>query len=971
MTPSLRGPATWTLTLLVSLMGVGLASPRARAGDDVVTALVAAHAAKDRARFAEIVRNHRPDPWPLVDDLLARDHPDVANACVEAAEIPDRAALEHYVRSYRPADDGDARVALAKAMQEKRSRDHEAALGALRDVETAEGSILEARVGIVRGTVLFRLGRMEDALAAFQGVAEQAAALGWNNMERAALGGVTASAERVGAVQTGMGALRRMAELHDILGAPLRAARALADLGGLHAQTGDLRRSVDLLTAAYAIFVGASAEGDAAQTAVNASLLVARRGELGVAREWLDLAEQHLKKVDDPREQLRFAALRAVIRTETGEYEAGRKDLERVLDAIPETYPVERAEILTQIGHAQHLDGDDDAALLTFEKALTLYEAAKDSVGAGAVLYLAGIAQRSAGRPEKALAALEASLEKAGEDPLNAGYVWLEIGRLHGDAGERVPALEAFARAVPFLEQASAWDVQADVEHERAETLLTMGRASAAYGHALRSIELLDRVVVGLSDEPMARARQRRARFFDAGFHAAVVENRADRAVAVLERWRARALLDAMGGRTRLSGAGLPPALATEEIEATAAVTLAHKRYREARRIGVRRALGAAADAIREAEARLREVVAHVQRTVKRVADLKYPKPLDREGVRKALDEGEALAYYAVDAGRLRAVVVNADGERLVDLGEVAQVSADLALCGRKGAKAKDAQEALGRLRTRLVDDLELPETIAALYVCPQGDLCYVPWPALAPRRRVACVPSGTVLAALRDEPRPRGERILAIGNPEYGERGATGVPMYFRGRWLSPLEETAEEVRAITEPEDVVLTGVKATETALKAELAKRDAWRSVHLACHGLIHPDSPMLSALALSPSEEDDGFLTVLDLLGMDLPTDLLVASACDSGRGEIVSGEGVIGLTRAFLIAGAKRVVVSLWKVDDRATCALMTKFYERWRAGDVPARALQRAQAYVREHEDGKWRHPRYWAAWVLWGLAD
>ena len=154
--------------------------------------------------------------------------------------------------------------------------------------------------------------------------------------------------------------------------------------------------------------------------------------------------------------------------------------------------------------------------------------------------------------------------------------------------------------------------------------------------------------------------------------------------------------------------------------------------------------------------------------------------------------------------------------------------------------------------------------------------------------------------------------------------------------------------------------------------------------------------MLSSLALSNAGEDDGFLTALEILRTKIPADLAVLSACETGKGKIVKGEGIVGLTRAFMFAGAPRVICSLWKVDDEATKALMIKFYELWNGeaalskapgaasngsnGDGKngmgcAAALKKAQEYVRDHldKDGKrhWEHPYYWAAWVLWGLPN
>ena len=119
----------------------------------------------------------------------------------------------------------------------------------------------------------------------------------------------------------------------------------------------------------------------------------------------------------------------------------------------------------------------------------------------------------------------------------------------------------------------------------------------------------------------------------------------------------------------------------------------------------------------------------------------------------------------------------------------------------------------------------------------------------------------------------------------------------------------------------------------------------------------------------------------------LRTDLTVLSACQTGRGKFVRGEGVMSLTRAFMFAGAPRVIVSLWGVEDAATAFLMRAFYRERNAGRGTAAALRLAQIAVRDHEveettsePGKppqthkvrpWSDPTYWAAWVLWGLPD
>jgi len=123
--------------------------------------------------------------------------------------------------------------------------------------------------------------------------------------------------------------------------------------------------------------------------------------------------------------------------------------------------------------------------------------------------------------------------------------------------------------------------------------------------------------------------------------------------------------------------------------------------------------------------------------------------------------------------------------------------------------------------------------------------------------------------------------------------------------------------------------------------------------------------VLSALALTGEP-----LRCMDIYRMRIPADLVVLSACETGKGKVYKAEGVIGWTRAFLFAGAPRVIVSLWKVDDQATRALMEKFYALWKDSKMPAAtALKQAQAHVASQP--QWKHPYFWAAWQLWGLGE
>ena len=146
---------------------------------------------------------------------------------------------------------------------------------------------------------------------------------------------------------------------------------------------------------------------------------------------------------------------------------------------------------------------------------------------------------------------------------------------------------------------------------------------------------------------------------------------------------------------------------------------------------------------------------------------------------------------------------------------------------------------------------------------------------------------------------------------------------------------------------------------------------YRYVHIATHGLLDSERPGLSALVFSMVDAEgkpqDGFLRANDIYNMKLPAELVVLSACQTGLGKDVKGEGLVGLTRGFMYAGAARVVVSLWSVNDKATADLMTKFYEKMlKQGERPAAALRAAQ--VEMWKQKQWQSPYYWAAFTMQG---
>src|ERR1035438_9101245 len=268
----------------------------------------------------------------------------------------------------------------------------------------------------------------------------------------------------------------------------------------------------------------------------------------------------------------------------------------------------------------------------------------------------------------------------------------------------------------------------------------------------------------------------------------------------------------------------------------------------------------------------------------------------------------------------------------------------------------------------------------------------YLPFEALLDRSRylledfsIAYSPSATAYSlmrrARRERPRTAERELLAFGDSQFragGRRFNVEGPALVRSIYRStgftfpPLPNSRTEVVAIAKlfPESLERTylGVSATKSRLFSE--KLDSSRCLHFATHAMLDERTPAQCGIALTPdgSKGDDGILRMNEIVDMKLNADLVVLSACQTGLGRLVRGQGMIGLTRAFLYAGAGSVVVSLWRVDDLASSRLMQKFYKRMREGlDIPA-ALRQAKLDMLGSGIPAYRNPYFWAPFVVTG---
>lgn len=341
---------------------------------------------------------------------------------------------------------------------------------------------------------------------------------------------------------------------------------------------------------------------------------------------------------------------------------------------------------------------------------------------------------------------------------------------------------------------------------------------------------------------------------------------------------------------------------------------------------------------------------------------------------------------------------------------EGTDVDSEMANWARSDARAY--RLAVGLSRTLLGPVANLIKA-KRLLIVSDGALQYIPFSALPNpantteplivEHEIVNLPSASVLSEIRranaDRPAASGEvavladpvfdasddRVNSASNGPTQQPGLTLPSQTVRrsardvgltekqGIYLGRLIYSRDEAKAIlaVAPHAKALEALDfeaSREIALSPELAH---YRIVHFATHGFLDSKRPELSGLVLSlvnrQGKPQDGFLGLEDVYNLKLPIDMVVLSGCQTGLGEDISGEGLIGLTRGFMYAGASRVVASLWSVDDFTTSQLMAKFYRGIERDKMPpASALRKAQIEMWKHTG--WQAPYYWAAFQLQG---
>jgi CHAT domain-containing protein len=623
---------------------------------------------------------------------------------------------------------------------------------------------------------------------------------------------------------------------------------------------------------------------------------------------------------------------------------------------------------------------------------------------------LLGQAGIAAGEPAAALSDLNRALDlaRALEDRLNEVSVLQRMGEAHLALNQPERARDVLTWAVDLgrVIRTPARIVEPLAHLARAERRL--GRPAEARSRieeALRVIETLRATETDPDLRASFLASQRAA--FELEIDLLMELDRqepgrghAQAALEVSERARARSLLDLLQEAGADIREGIDPLL--RDQERTLLARLNAKANRQAdllTRPAAEERKRAAEGEIRSVLDELARVDAEIRRRSPRYAALTRPRLATSGEIQDLLDGETLLLEYALGEERSFLWAVARDSVTGYELpprnrieSAAREVYSGLGVLAPGDERIEQAAASLGRM---VLGPVAGRLGKRRLIVVADGELQYIPFGMLpipgeadpllsrheivnAPsastvafqRRLVRREPAPGIAAVLADpvfdpeDPRVTGKAGAAAGAPF---RSASGAGPFLRLPWT---RREAEAIAAVVPAgrSFLALDFRASRETALSPELSR---YRIVHFATHGLIDSRTPALSGLMLSRVGEHgaprEGFLGLRDIYNLRLGADLVVLSGCETALGREVRGEGLVGLTQGFLYTGAKQVVASLWRVEDRATAELMARFYKGLLVeGLAPAAALRQAQLAVRQEK--RWRSPYYWSGFVLQG---
>jgi CHAT domain-containing protein len=836
-----------------------------------------------------------------------------------------------------------------------------------------------------------RLGRFEEARAAAADALPMAVDLGAEWAEAYLRLGLGSTLRALGRLDEGKEQIERALALHRAAGREVSAARALMSLGLFAGMAGEPQEGLDHLFAALRTF---QAAGNVRSEAVTRSYIAQAFLRLRDPEPALEQCRLALPAfAAEPNLRGRCISWMGSAYFQLGDVaQAGQAHAEALSILKTARNPLLAVEAYVGLGDVHAHLGDLAAARQAFESALA--EAGDHALRQGWVRCKLGEVELRSGDTRAARLLFEAAralAPQAGatvEECAEAG-----LARVERDAGDLAAA------------RAHAETALATGESMRARLLSDQTRSTLLAAQQSRYELLIDILMRQHEREPSR------------GHDVAAFETS--------ERARARSLLALLAEGQVDVRRGVDPALVDEERSLRRRLNTAAAQEAEARDAGRKPRADTLVREMESLAARRVEIEGRIRRASPGYAALTQPRPLTLPEIRaQVLDADTRLLQYALGEPHSYLWVVSGTSLRSFTLAPGTEIERAARGVHERVSAPRAAGVASGSAAERDAALRELSRLLLApavgaldgkrLVVVAPGALQYVPfaslpWPeseaVLLSRFEIVSAPSASVIATVRRETRqrPPAAKVAAVfADPVFEPsdsrvaqaRGQGPVTAQVASRGAGPAAPSERALRGLRDIRDgrlgrlpfsrreaEVIAALAPTDRALTATgfEASREAATSpdlgqygiVHFATHAVLNTRRPELSGVVLSLVDRagrgQDGFLRLHDVYNLALGADLVVLSGCQTALGKDLRGEGLLGLTRGFMYAGAPAVLASLWQVDDESTAELMQRFYRGMlKEGRRPAEALRMAQLEMMRSP--RWSAPFYWAGFILQG---
>ncbi|AFZ16379.1 hypothetical protein Mic7113_0460 [Allocoleopsis franciscana PCC 7113] len=881
---------------------------------------------------------------------------------------------------------------------------------------------MEATTLIAIGSVYDDLGEKQKALEFYNQALPLFQAVEDRRMEASTLNNMGLVYDSLGKKQEALGFYNQALPLFQAVGYRPGEATTLNNMGLVYSSLGEKQKALGFFNQALPLFQVLGNTREEATTLNNIGFIYDSWGEKQKALEFFNQALPLTRAVGYISGEATTLNNMGLVYNSLGEKQ---KALEFFNQALPQLQAVgdRRGEgrTLNNIGFIYDSWGEKQKALEDYNQALLLYKAVGDRGGEATTLNNMGLVYSSLGEKQKALEFFNQALPltQAVGDRGGEAISLNNIGTIYNSWGEKQKALESYNKALPLLR------VVADRGGE-ALTLFNLAVLQRSQGNLKQAFTLIDSAITIVEDlRTKIGSQELRASYFATvqDYYQFYIDllmqlhqqnpNQGYDALALhaSERGRARSLLELLTEANANIRQGVDPKLLEQESTLTQQLNaLERRRYELSSGQYTEQQLDEIKQQSESLLTQLDQLKAQIRVTSPRYAALKYPEPLNLQQIQQqVLDDDTLLLEYSLGEDRSYLWLVSKNSITSYVLPKRSEIEA-AAQTFRESLTPNSAANLetglplsqmllapvanqLGNKRLLIVGDGALQSVPFAALPIPSS-----PTTPLLVQNEIITLPSASTVAIQQRQLQNRpiaaktlavvADPIFALNDPRFSTtpqqtpetptnsaltRATRNLGLGDSAKVLDRLQYTGTEAKKI-------LALVPATQSlqALDFNASRTTAtdpnlaqYQIIHLATHGLLDPINPELSGIVLSlydqKGKSQDGFLRLQDIFNLNLPAELVVLSACETGLGKDVKGEGLVGLTRGFMYAGSRRVVVSLWSVNDVATSEVMAKFYQKMLTeGQNPISALRAAQLEMWKSQN--WQSPYYWAAFTVQG---